>query len=61
MDVASLILQLLLAVAGKLCLTCKKSDPKYGRRIFLIYSNKKETSDFYGTVSFNPVKISQQE
>ena len=24
-----------------------------------IYSNKKDTSDFYGTVSFDPVKISQ--
>ena len=31
--------------------------------IFLhqIYSNKKETSDFHGTVSFNPVKMSQQK
>ena len=26
-----------------------------------IYSNKKETSDFHGTVSFDPVKISQQK
>ena len=26
-----------------------------------IYSNKKETSDFYGTVSFDPVKMSQQK
>ena len=25
-----------------------------------IYSNKKETSDFHGTVSFNPVKMTQQ-
>ena len=24
-----------------------------------IYSNKKETSDFHGTVSFDPVKMSQ--
>ena len=24
-----------------------------------IYSNKKETSDFYGTVSFDPVQMSQ--
>ena len=30
--------------------------------IFLIiYSNKKETSDFHGTVSFHPVKMSQQK
>ena len=27
----------------------------------LIYSNKKETSDFYGTVSLEPAKISQQK
>ena len=26
-----------------------------------IYSNKKETSDFHGTVSVDPVKISQQK
>ena len=26
-----------------------------------IYSNKKETSDFHGTVSFDPVKIMQQK
>ena len=26
-----------------------------------IFSNKKDTSDFYGTVSFDPVKISQQK
>ena len=26
-----------------------------------IYSNKKETSDFHGTVSFDPVKLSQQK
>ena len=26
-----------------------------------LYSNKKETSDFHGTVSFNPVKMSQQK
>ena len=26
-----------------------------------IYSNKKETSDFHGTVSYDPVKISQQK
>ena len=25
------------------------------------YSNKKETSDFHGTVSFDPVKIMQQK
>ena len=27
---------------------------------WIIYSNKKETSDFHGTVSFDRVKISQQ-
>ena len=26
-----------------------------------IYSNKKDTSDFHGTVSFDPIKISQQK
>ena len=26
-----------------------------------IYSNKKERSDFHGTVSFDPVKMSQQK
>ena len=26
-----------------------------------IYSNKKVTSDFHGTVSINPVKVSQQK
>ena len=26
-----------------------------------IYSNKKETSDFHGTVSFDPGKMSQQK
>ena len=26
-----------------------------------IYSNKKETSDFHGTVSFDPVKMLQQK
>ena len=25
-----------------------------------IYSNKKDTSDFHGTVSFDPIKMSQQ-
>ena len=28
---------------------------------WLIYSNKKETSDFHGTVSFDPVKMLQQK
>ena len=28
---------------------------------YVIYSNKKETSDFYGTVSFDLFKISQQK
>ena len=27
----------------------------------VIYSNKKETSDFHGTVSFDPVKMLQQK
>ena len=27
----------------------------------LIYSNKKETSDFHGTVTFDPVKMLQQK
>ena len=27
---------------------------------FIIYSNKKDASDFYGTVSFDPIKMSQQ-
>ena len=27
----------------------------------IIYSNKKETSDFHGTVSFDPVKMLQQK
>ena len=26
-----------------------------------LYSNKKETSDFHGTVSFDPVKMLQQK
>ena len=26
-----------------------------------IYSNKKNTSDFHGTVSFDPIKMSQQK
>ena len=29
--------------------------------VFIIYSNKKETSDFHGTVLFDPVKMSQQK
>ena len=28
---------------------------------YVIYSNKKETSDFHGTVSFDPVKMLQQK
>ena len=28
---------------------------------YLSYSNKKETSDFYDTVYFDPVKLSQQK
>ena len=27
----------------------------------IIYSNKKDTSDFHGTVSFDPIKMSQQK
>ena len=30
-------------------------------QVVYIYSNKKETSDFHGTVSFDPVKILQQK
>ena len=29
--------------------------------VSILYSNKKEASDFHGTVSFDPVKISQQK
>ena len=29
--------------------------------LIIVYSNKKETSDFHGTVSFDPVKMSQQK
>ena len=29
--------------------------------LFHIYSSKKETSDFHGNVSFDPVKMSQQK
>ena len=29
--------------------------------VLLIYSNKKETSDFHGTVSFDPAKMLQQK
>ena len=29
--------------------------------VVIIYSNKKERSDFHGTVSFDQVKISQQK
>ena len=32
-----------------------------GKVMSIIYSNKKETSDFHGTVSFNPVKMLQQK
>ena len=28
---------------------------------FVIYSNKKETSDFHGTVSLDPVKMLQKK
>ena len=46
-----------------------KSSPIHNRPLkrdhnykpFLLYSNKKETSDFHGTVSFDPVKILQQK
>ena len=27
----------------------------------IVYSNKKDTSDFHGTVSFDPIKMSQQQ
>ena len=34
-----------------------KTDPNGN---FIIYSNKKDTSDFHGTVSFDPIEMSQQ-
>ena len=36
----------------------KKTEHKMNRRI---YSNKKETSDFHGTVYFDPAKMLQQK
>ena len=29
--------------------------------VHIIYSNKKDTSDFHGTVSFDPIKMSQKK
>ena len=40
---------------------CSKVKTKEVLAIRHIYSNKKETSDFHGTVSFDPVKMSQQK
>ena len=37
----------------------KTVEPLFGATV--IYSNKKETSDFHGTVSFDPVKMLQQK
>ena len=28
---------------------------------YILYSNKKDMSDFHGTVSFDPIKMSQQK
>ena len=42
-------------------------EPTYGFPVYKsfsdydIYSDKKETSDFHGTVSFDPVKMLQQK
>ena len=40
---------------------CWKSHALAQMMLFFIYSNKKETSDFHGTVSFDPVKMLQQK
>ena len=40
---------------------CTVLYESYRTDAMLTYSNKKETSNFYGTVSFNPVKMSQQK
>ena len=37
---------------------CSNADDFNNRHL---YSNKKETSDFHGTVSFDPVKMLQQK
>ena len=44
----------------KVCLT---KIPMHGifKLLSVIYSNKKVTSDFHGTVSFDPNKMSQQK
>ena len=39
---------------SKVCFNCNEGS-------FHIYSNKKETSDFHGTVSFDPGKMSPQK
>ena len=38
-----------------------KREGRVGVSVSYIYSNKKETSDFHGAVSFYPVKMSQQK
>ena len=39
----------------RLVAACRNSN-----RDMYIYSNKKDTSDFHSTVSFDPIKMSQQ-
>ena len=46
---------------GSNCLQKVSVDDKWSLVVIHIYSNKKETSDFHGTVSFDPVKMSQQK
>ena len=48
-----------------LCLTVQQGSTiilmQWGSKLeTLVYSNKKDTSDFHGTVSFDPIKMSQQ-
>ena len=38
-----------------------KGGIKFSMSECLIYSNKKDTPDFHGTVSFDPIKMSQQK
>ena len=40
---------------------CTVLYESYRMDVLLIYSNKKETSNFHGTVSLDPVKMSQQK
>ena len=49
-------------VAAKLLLNGPRRENPCPRRfgVMVIYSNKKDTYDFNGTVSFDPIKMSQQ-